>query len=147
MAGICKMAVGHQAPNLATSLAISPIVSGGYLKYSRCWETATRHRVRSATAWWAWQSTPSKMPRSSVFFRRSVHGTICISCRIRMGQIGFGQSSVDFLRRHPPPGHRRATRGPAAARAEIACEDAFFANTDVPYEHDATDTLPDWNKS
>src|SRR5215216_3836204 len=48
MAGICKLVVGLQAPNLAISRAISPIVSGGCLKYSRFWETATRDGARSA---------------------------------------------------------------------------------------------------
>jgi len=65
--------------------------------------------------------TASKMPRSSVFFRRSVHGTICISCRIRMGQIGFlGR----FLAPSSTAGG--ATRGPATGQAEIACEHACF---------------------
>jgi hypothetical protein len=45
MAGFCDSVVGLQAPNLATSGAKSPIVSGGYLKYSRFWETPTGDRV------------------------------------------------------------------------------------------------------
>jgi hypothetical protein len=48
MAGFCILAVGLQAPNLAASRAKSPIVSAGYLKYSRFWETTTGDRVRSA---------------------------------------------------------------------------------------------------
>jgi hypothetical protein len=55
MAGFCKLARGLQAPDLATSRAKSPIVSGGYLKYSRFAETATGDRVRSGAAWWAGQ--------------------------------------------------------------------------------------------
>ena len=47
MAGFCKFTIGLQAPNLATSGAKSPIVSGGHLKYSRFRETATGDRVRS----------------------------------------------------------------------------------------------------
>jgi hypothetical protein len=47
MAGFCQLAGGLQAPNLATSREKSPIVSGGYLKYSRFWETAAGDRVRS----------------------------------------------------------------------------------------------------
>jgi hypothetical protein len=38
-------------PKLAAAGVNSPIVSGGYLKYSRFWETATGDRVRSGPAW------------------------------------------------------------------------------------------------
>src|ERR1700724_4642866 len=48
MAGFVTLAVVLQAPSLATSRAKSPIVSAGYLKYSRFWETTTGDRVRSA---------------------------------------------------------------------------------------------------
>jgi hypothetical protein len=48
MAGFCEFAIGLRAPKLAAAGAKSPIVSGGYLKYSRFWETATGDRVRSA---------------------------------------------------------------------------------------------------
>jgi hypothetical protein len=41
MAGFCEFAAGLQAPKLAAVGAKSPKVSGGYLKYSRFWETAT----------------------------------------------------------------------------------------------------------
>src|SRR5258708_6974197 len=47
MAGFCELAIGLRAPKLAAAEAKSPIVSGGYLKYSRFWETATGDRVRS----------------------------------------------------------------------------------------------------
>src|ERR1700676_611945 len=47
MAGFCTLEVDLQAPDLATSRAKSPIVSAGYLKYSRFWETTTGDRVRS----------------------------------------------------------------------------------------------------
>src|ERR1700682_519618 len=47
MAGFCELAIGLRAPKLAAAGAKSPIVSGGYLKYSRFWETATGDRVRS----------------------------------------------------------------------------------------------------
>jgi hypothetical protein len=47
MAGFCELAVGLWTPNLAASGAKSPIVSGGYLKYSRFSETTTGDRVRS----------------------------------------------------------------------------------------------------
>src|SRR5882757_7629044 len=40
-----------RAPKLAAAGVNSPIVSGGYLKYSRFWETATGDRVRSGPAW------------------------------------------------------------------------------------------------
>ena len=38
MAVFCELVVGLQTPNLVTSGAKWPIVSGGYLKYSRFWE-------------------------------------------------------------------------------------------------------------
>jgi hypothetical protein len=41
MAGFCEFAAGLQAPKLAAVGTKSPKVSGGYLKYSRFWETAT----------------------------------------------------------------------------------------------------------
>jgi hypothetical protein len=41
MAGFCEFAAGLHAPKLAVVGAKSPKVSGGYLKYSRFWETAT----------------------------------------------------------------------------------------------------------
>src|ERR1700726_4778109 len=47
MAGFCELAIGLRAPKLAAAGAKSPIVSGGYLKYSRFRETATGDRVRS----------------------------------------------------------------------------------------------------
>jgi hypothetical protein len=47
MAGFCESAVGLRAPKFAAAGAKSPIVSGGYLKYSRFRETATGDRVRS----------------------------------------------------------------------------------------------------
>jgi hypothetical protein len=47
MAGFCKLVVGLQTPNLASSREKLPIVSGEYLKYSRFWETAAGDRVRS----------------------------------------------------------------------------------------------------
>jgi len=47
MAGFCKLAVGLRAPKLVAAGAKSPIVSGGYLKYSRFRETAAGDRVRS----------------------------------------------------------------------------------------------------
>ena len=47
MAGFCELAIGLRAPKLAVAGAKSPIVSGGYLKYSRFLETATGDRVRS----------------------------------------------------------------------------------------------------
>src|ERR1700738_92486 len=47
MAGFCELAIGLRAPKLAAAGAKSPIVSSGYLKYSRFWETATGDRVRS----------------------------------------------------------------------------------------------------
>src|SRR6266567_1738137 len=37
----------------------------------------------------------------------------------------------ESCRLHRPPDHRRAMRGRATARAEIACEDAFFAHTAI----------------
>src|ERR1700687_3804471 len=42
---------------------------------------------------------------------------------------GFIASVLPDL--HRPPDHRRAMRGRATARAEIACEDAFFAHTAI----------------
>jgi hypothetical protein len=48
MAGFCKLAIGLRAQKLAASGTKSPIVSGGYLKYSRFRETGTGDRVRSA---------------------------------------------------------------------------------------------------
>jgi hypothetical protein len=48
MAGFCELAVGLQAPDLASSRAKSLIVSGGRLKYSRFWETRAGDGVRSA---------------------------------------------------------------------------------------------------
>jgi hypothetical protein len=47
MAGFCESALGLRAPKLAAAGVKPPIVSGGYLKYSRFWETATGDRVRS----------------------------------------------------------------------------------------------------
>jgi hypothetical protein len=47
MAGFCELVIGLRAPKLAVAGAKSPIVSGGYLKYSRFRETATGDRVRS----------------------------------------------------------------------------------------------------
>src|SRR5260370_232960 len=47
MAGFCELAIGLRAPKLVPAETKSPIVSGGYLKYSRFWETATGDRVRS----------------------------------------------------------------------------------------------------
>src|ERR1700687_4436201 len=47
MAGFCELAIGLRAPKLAAAGAKSAIVSGGYLKYYRFWETATGDRVRS----------------------------------------------------------------------------------------------------
>jgi hypothetical protein len=47
MADLCELAIGLWAPNLPASGAKSPIVSGGYLKYSRFWKTATGDWVRS----------------------------------------------------------------------------------------------------
>ena len=46
MAGFCELAIGLRAPKLDAAGAKSPIVSGGYLKYSRFRETATGDRVR-----------------------------------------------------------------------------------------------------
>ena len=48
MAGFCELAIRLRAPKLAAAGAKSPIVSGGYLKYSRFRETAAGDRVRSA---------------------------------------------------------------------------------------------------
>src|SRR6202043_4032976 len=48
MAGFCELAVGLQAPDVASSRAKSLIVSGGRLKYSRFWETRAADGVRSA---------------------------------------------------------------------------------------------------
>jgi hypothetical protein len=62
MAGFCKLARGLQAPDLATCRAKSPIVSGGYLKYSRFSETATGDRVRSGTAWCSLQCNSPNSP-------------------------------------------------------------------------------------
>ena len=47
MAGFCELAIGLRAPKLAAAGAKSPIVSDGYLKYSRFWETAAGDLVRS----------------------------------------------------------------------------------------------------
>src|SRR4030088_488459 len=47
MAGFCKLPIGLRAPKLAAAGAKSPIVSGGYMKYSRFRETAAGDRVRS----------------------------------------------------------------------------------------------------
>src|ERR1700726_2248424 len=47
MAGFCELAIGLRAPKLAAAGAKSPIVSDGYLKYSRFWETAPGDRGRS----------------------------------------------------------------------------------------------------
>jgi len=47
MAGFCELAIGLRAPKLAAAGAKSPIVSGGFLKYSRFRETATGDWVRS----------------------------------------------------------------------------------------------------
>ena len=41
MAGFCKLPIGLRAPKLAAAGTKSPIVSGGYLKYTRFRETAT----------------------------------------------------------------------------------------------------------
>ena len=48
MAGFCELAIGLRAPELGSPGAKSPIVSGGYLKYSRFRETEAGDRVRSA---------------------------------------------------------------------------------------------------
>jgi hypothetical protein len=48
MAGFCELAISLQAPELGSPEAKSPIVSGGYLKYSRFRETGTGDRVRYA---------------------------------------------------------------------------------------------------
>src|SRR5260370_32589317 len=48
LAGFCKLTLGLRAQKLAASGTKSPIVSGGYLKYSRFRETGTGDRVRSA---------------------------------------------------------------------------------------------------
>jgi hypothetical protein len=47
MAGFCELVIGLRAPKLAVAGAKSPIVSGGYLKYSHFRETATGDRVQS----------------------------------------------------------------------------------------------------
>jgi hypothetical protein len=47
MGGFCELAIGLPAPKLATAGAKSPVVTGGYLKYSRFRETATGDQVRS----------------------------------------------------------------------------------------------------
>jgi len=41
MAGFCELAIGLRAPELGSPGQKSPIVSGGYLKYSRFRETET----------------------------------------------------------------------------------------------------------
>jgi hypothetical protein len=48
MAGFCELAIGLRAPELGSPGAKSPIVSGGYLKYSRFRETGTGDWVRYA---------------------------------------------------------------------------------------------------
>src|SRR3984957_19427980 len=48
IAGFCELAISLRAPELGSPGAKSPIVSGGYLKYSRFRETGTEDRVRSA---------------------------------------------------------------------------------------------------
>ena len=47
MAGFCELAIGLRVPKWGAAGAKSPIVSDGYLKYSRFRETATGDRVRS----------------------------------------------------------------------------------------------------
>jgi hypothetical protein len=48
LAGFCDSGTGLQVPDLADSGTKTPLVSGGHLKYSRFWETATGDWVRSA---------------------------------------------------------------------------------------------------
>ena len=48
MVGFCDLVNGLRTPNLATSGAKYPKVSGGHLKNSRFWEIAAGDRVRSA---------------------------------------------------------------------------------------------------
>jgi hypothetical protein len=48
MAGLCELAACLQAPIFGVLREPSTIVSGGYLKNSRFWETRTGDRVRSA---------------------------------------------------------------------------------------------------
>jgi hypothetical protein len=74
MAGFCTLAVGLQALNLATSRAKAPIVSAGYLKYSRFWETTTGDRVRSALreAPTAWISAKAKLEHEWNLFETGV---------------------------------------------------------------------------
>src|SRR6202022_2181577 len=62
MAGFCELAIGLRAPKLAAAGAKSPIVSGGYLKYSRFRETATGDRVRSGLRGGPW--SPGSLPRA-----------------------------------------------------------------------------------
>jgi hypothetical protein len=47
MAGFCELAIGLRAPELGSPGAKSPIVSGGYLKYSRFREAGAGDGVRS----------------------------------------------------------------------------------------------------
>jgi hypothetical protein len=48
MAGFCELTIGLQAPELGSPGAKSPIISVGYLKYSRFRETRVGDRVRTA---------------------------------------------------------------------------------------------------
>src|ERR1700730_18074166 len=62
IAVFCRLARRLQAPNSDNLRAKSPIVSGGYLKYSRFRETATGDRVRSGLRGGPW--SPGSLPRA-----------------------------------------------------------------------------------
>src|ERR1700680_2643075 len=79
MAGFCTLAFGLQAPNLAPSRAKSPIVSAGYLKYSRFWETTTGDRVRSALR----GRRAGHMPVALWVLREIVSPLACTAARAR----------------------------------------------------------------
>src|SRR3984893_7113902 len=62
IAVFCRLARRLQAPNSDNLRAKSPIVSGGYLKYSLFRETATGDRVRSGLRGGPW--SPWSLPRA-----------------------------------------------------------------------------------
>jgi hypothetical protein len=62
MAGFCELAISLRAPELGSPGAKSPIVSGGYLKYSRFRETGTGDSARYALGGRAYGANSSNSP-------------------------------------------------------------------------------------
>src|ERR1700687_4017883 len=108
MAGFCKLADGLQTSDLADSEAKSPIVSAGYLKYSRFWETATGDWVRSALDGRC----------------RSIQATLCYPkmrgyCGIGSG--GFDKTCLISIPAVPPNGHRLGELQPNPPDNRVRC--------------------------